>query len=84
MVEKEFVGEVRQYFSKIGVGIIELEKELSVGDSISIEGFKTNFQQKVDSMQIEHKNVDNAKSGEFIGLKVNEVVRENDKVYKVI
>ncbi len=84
MVEKEFVGKVRQYFSKIGVGIIELEKELSVGDSISIEGFKTNFQQKVDSMQIEHKNVDNAKSGEFIGLKVNEVVRENDKVYKVI
>jgi putative protease len=83
MEEKKLVGKVRHYFSKIGVGIIELEKELSVGNTISIEGSKTNFQQKVDSMQIEHESVNSAKSGESIGLKVKDVVRENDKVYRL-
>ena len=33
-------------------------------------------------MQIEHQNVQKAESGQSIGLKVNQRVRETDVVYK--
>ncbi|MCD6248618.1 MAG: translation elongation factor-like protein [Hadesarchaea archaeon] len=83
-VEKKEVGRVTHYFTKIGVAVVELSDELKVGDKISIEGATTNFQQTVDSMQIEHKNIEVAKAGESIGLKVKDRVRENDKVYKLV
>jgi len=83
MVEKKLVGTVEHYFSKINVAAINLTDELKVGDSISIEGTTTNFQQKVSSMQIEHNNVETAKPGDSIGLKVEDRVREGDKVYKL-
>ena len=81
--EKKLVGKITHYFTKIGVAVIELTDKLSVGDMISVEGPNTNFQQKVDSMQIEHKNINTAKKGDSIGLKVIDRVRETDSVYKV-
>jgi putative protease len=53
-----------------------------VGDTIAIKGPNTDFEQVVDSMQIEHKNVQRAEKGQSIGLKVAERVRETDIVYK--
>ena len=82
--EKKLVGIVRHYYTKISVAVVDLMDELAIGDEISIEGATTNFRQKVTSMQIEHKNVEKAKAGDSIGLKVDERVRENDKVYKII
>lgn len=81
--EKKSVGKVAHYFTKIGVGVIELSDELKVGDRISIEGATTNVQQTVQSMQIEHEDVETAKAGDAIGLKVNQRVREGDLVYKL-
>lgn len=82
-VEKKLIGKVAHYFTKIGVGVIELSDELEVGDRISIEGMTTNLQQTVDSMQIEHENVKSAGSGQSIGMKVEQRVREGDLVYKL-
>jgi len=81
--EKKLVGRVTHYFQKIGVAVVELTDELRVGDVISIEGTTTNFQQVVESMQIEHKNIEVAKPGDTIGLKVKERVREKDLVFKL-
>lgn len=81
--EKKLVGRVTHYFTNIGVAVIELEDTLKVGDEISIEGATTNFTQRVDSMQIEHENVKEAKKGDSVGLKVNDRVREGDQVFKV-
>jgi len=77
------VGKVTHYFTKIGVGVIELAGAIKVKDKIRIKGATTDFEQNIDSMQIEHNNVEKAKKGESIGLKVAESVRENDKVYKI-
>ena len=82
--EKKLVGKVTHYYGKIGVAVVELEDELKLGDEISIEGRTTNFRQKVESMQIEHKPIEVARAGDSIGLKVIEKVREGDKVYKII
>jgi putative protease len=83
MEEKKLIGKVTHYFTKIGVGVIELSDELKVGDRISIEGTTTNLQQTVDSMQIEHENVQSAGPGQSIGLKVGQRVRQGDLVYKL-
>ncbi len=78
------VGKVKDYFAKIGVAGIELTGLLSVGDTIHIKGHTTDFSQKVESMQIEHDNVEEAKAGDSIGIKVDDRVRSNDTVYKVV
>lgn len=81
--ELQEVGKITHFFSKINVAVVDLTATLSVGNRIRIQGPTTNFEQTVDSMQIEHENVKTAKKGQSIGLKVNERVREKDTVYKV-
>lgn len=83
MEEKE-VGKIIHYFGKISVGIIELTDTLRVGDTIHIKGTHDDFTQKVDSIQIEHKQIQEARAGEDIGIKVKDIVHEHDKVYKVL
>jgi len=85
LTEKELVeiGKVTHFFTKISVAIVELTDTLSVGDTILIKGPTTSVEQKVDSMQIEHENVQKATRGQSIGLKVDDRVREHDVVYRV-
>ena len=78
------VGHITHFFTKISVAVIELKAPLAVGDRIVIKGPTTDFEQVVDSMQIEHKNVQRAEAGQSIGLKVVQRVREKDMVYKKI
>jgi putative protease len=82
MAEKE-IGKVTHYFSKIHVAGIELSDELAVGDTILIKGATTYFQQKVESMQLEHENIEKGGSGQLIGVSVQEKARSGDKVYKM-
>ena len=84
-MEERKIGAITHYYGHLGVGIIKIEEEgLKVGDSIHFKGHTTDFQQAVESIQIEHKNVQEAKPGDIIGIKVDEHVREHDEVYKVI
>ncbi len=76
------VGHITHFFSKIGVGIVELTLPLAVGDRILIKGPLTDFEQTVDSMQMEHKAVERAKGGDSVGLKLVQAAKERDTVYK--
>jgi hypothetical protein len=76
------VGKVSHYFSRIGVAIVELKAPVSVGDQILVKGPTSDFEQVIESMQIEHVNVSTAKKGDSIGLKVNKLVKPNDLLYK--
>ena len=78
------IGQITHFFSKINVAVIELKAPLNVGDTIVIKGPNTDFEQTVDSMQIEHKDVQHAEKGQSIGLKVADRVRETDTVYKKV
>jgi len=82
--EKKLVGKILHYYTKIGVAVVDLTGELSVGDRIIVEGASTNIQQTIDSMQIEHASVKSAKAGESIGLKVAGRVKPGDSVYKIV
>lgn len=77
-------GKVEKYFGKIGVAAIRITAgELKTGDTIKIKGHTTDFEQTVDSMQVEHATVEKAVVGDEVGIKVKEKVHENDTVYLV-
>ena len=76
------VGHVLHFFSKINVAVLELIAPLAVGDHILIKGPSTDFEQVVESMQIEHKNIQKAEAGQSVGLKTAQRARERDVVYK--
>ncbi len=79
------IGKVTHYYTKIGVAAIKiLNDELKIGDEIHIKGHTTDFNQKIESMQKEHKEIEVALPGDEIGIKVNEHAREGDIVYKVV
>ena len=77
------VGEVFQYFSKPQVAAVKITTGiLRVGDTIHLLGNTTDFKQTVESMQVEHEAIGEAKAGDQVGIKVNERVRPHDQVYK--
>jgi putative protease len=82
--DMEEIGRVEKYFGKIGVAAIKITAgELKVGDRIKIKGHSTDFDQAIDSMQVEHASVQKVSVGDDVGIKVKEKVHENDKVYIV-
>ena len=76
------IGHVTHFFAKISVAVVELKAPLAVSDLILIKGPTTDLEQVVESMQIEHENIERAEAGQSIGLKVVQRVREKDVVYK--
>lgn len=84
MAEKEKVGVVFTYFKKPMVAGIRITKgSLKVGDNVLIQGYTTNVEQTIDSMQIERDAIEVAEEGQEIGIKVKDRVRPHDIVYKV-
>ena len=84
-MSEEKIGEITHYFGKINVAAVNITAgELKVGDTIHIKGHTTDFEQQVESMQVEHDSVEVAKPGDDIGMKVKESARDGDVVYKVI
>ena len=82
--EEKPIGKITHFFSNIDVAVINLSGSLKEGDEIRIMGGEnTDFNQTVDSMQVDHKEVKSAKKGDEVGLKVKEKVHEGYKVYKV-
>ncbi|MDQ7792810.1 MAG: hypothetical protein RDU89_00155 [bacterium] len=81
-MERE-VGRVVHFFDRIAVAVVELTQGLERGDQVAFRGPRTDFQQQVDSMQIDHQEVARGKKGEQIALKVRERARKGDRVYRV-
>jgi len=81
--KKIYLGKVLNYFKKVKVAEILLEtNKLKLNDEIMFQGNKTGVtQQKVNSMEIKNKKITKAKRGQRVGIKMDEIVRENDKVF---
>jgi len=83
--KKKYVGKVTNYFSKLGVAEIKLEAhELNVGDKFYIQGETTGvYEGEIEEMRLDLEPVNRVKKGELFSIKTNEVVRRNDKLYKI-
>ncbi len=82
MAEKE-VGKVMDFFARPVVAGIDMTGTLKIGDKIHIKGHTTDIEIEVASMQIDNVDVDKAKKGDSVGIKVPDRVRVGDTVYKV-
>ncbi len=80
---EEVIGNVSDFFAHPVVAGIELTGTLKVGDTIHIKGHTSDMEFTVNSMQIDNANVNEAKAGDSVGIKVGERVRRGDIVYKV-
>ncbi len=84
--KKVYVGEIVKFYPRISVAEVKIvDNPIKVGDTIHIIGKKTGVvRQKVESMQIDGKNIQETKRGDMIGLKTVERVRPGDKVYLIV
>ena len=81
---EELIGTVMDFFARPVVAGIDLTGTLKAGDRIHIAGHTTDIELTVESMQINNVNVNDAKAGDSVGIKVSDRVRRGDKVYKVV
>ncbi|MEK7652794.1 MAG: hypothetical protein AAB334_02520 [Patescibacteria group bacterium] len=81
-MEKE-IGVITHWFDKINVAVIKLNGSLKKGDKIKIMKGDIEFEETIDSMQIDHKNVDSAKKGDDVAIKLSEKTKEGALVYLV-
>lgn len=82
MLEK--IGKVTHYFPHVNAAAVKILKGgLKVGDSIYLKGHTTDFKEKVQSIQLDHAPISEAKKGQEIGLMVKLRVRIGDGVYRV-
>jgi putative protease len=78
------VGKITHFYNHINVAVLDLTGELKVGDIIHILGHITDFEQRVASLEIEHKKVQSVSAGMDVALQVEEPVRNGDCVFRVV
>ncbi len=79
-MEKE-IGTITHWFDKIGVAVIKLKAPLAKGDRIKVRHGDEEFEDTVESMQIDHKEVEKAKKGDEAAIKLSKKAREHSVVY---
>ncbi len=82
-MEEQLIGKVSDFFARPVVAAFELTADLKVGDKIHVKGHTTDLEMIVGSIQINNVNVQQAKAGDSVGIKVSDRVRKGDSVYKV-
>ncbi len=80
---EDIVGKVSDFFAHPVVAGVELTGPLKVGERIRIKGHTTDLELVVDSMQINNVNVEQAKAGDSVGIKVTDRIRAGDTVYRI-
>ena len=79
--KRKQVGIVTNFYAKAMVAEVKLIERLSKNDKLLFQGENTFFEQIASSMQINHKDVSKVAKGRFVGIKVAERVRKNDRVF---
>lgn len=77
------VGSVTHYYDKLGVAIVKPTKKIKVGDTLRFGGEELGFNQTVESMQLDHTAVTEARPDKEVGIKVDQKAGEGTPVYSV-
>ena len=80
----EEIGRVSSFFAHPSVAVIDLTAPLKLGETVYIKGHTTDFQQAVESMQVDRAPVQQVQAGASVGLKVTGRCRKHDVVYKLV
>jgi hypothetical protein len=78
------VGKVTHYFDRIGVAVVDLSGDLTTGDRICVLGRRTEFEQLVSSMEIDHQQISMGRPGMEIAIQLIEPVHPGDILFKLV
>ncbi len=81
-MDKE-IGKVIHYFDKAMVAVVRLTDSLKVGETVKFVHGENEFNQTIDSMEVEHKKIQSAGQGDEVAVKVEQRAKEGTKVFKV-
>ncbi|PIU99422.1 MAG: hypothetical protein COY22_02305 [Candidatus Tagabacteria bacterium CG_4_10_14_0_2_um_filter_40_13] len=81
-MEKE-IGTVTHFYDKIGVMVVKLTDKVAVGDAIKIKRGDEEIEETIESMQVEHENIEKAKKGDEIAIKISGKTKEGAVVYRM-
>ncbi|MBI3320148.1 MAG: translation elongation factor-like protein [Candidatus Omnitrophica bacterium] len=81
--QMEAMGKISAFFAHPSAAIVDLTAPLRLGERIYVKGHTTEFQQVVDSMQLDHQPMQEAAVGQSIAVKMQERCRKGDVVYKL-
>jgi len=81
-MEKE-IGTVTHFYDKIGVMVVKLTDKIAVGDAIKIKRGDEEIEETIESMQVEHENIEKAKKGDEIAIKISGKTKEGAVVYRM-
>ncbi len=80
---EKLIGKVTHYFDRAMVMVVKLEDKIAVGDKIKIKKGEEEFEETVESMQIEHEGIQKAKAGDEVAIKISQATKEGAEVYKI-
>lgn len=78
---KDLVGKVTHFYDKLSVAVIKLDKALKVGDRVEFVHGENSFEQTIESMQLEHEQIESAKKGQEVAIKVDKVAKSGTLIY---
>ncbi len=81
MADEKPLGKVVHYYDKIGVAIVKLDSPLKAGDKVKFKRGDEEFEQVIESIQVEHQNIEKGKKGDEVGVKVEQPAKEGTLVY---
>ncbi|MCK4534389.1 MAG: hypothetical protein KAT81_02590 [Syntrophobacterales bacterium] len=82
---EEKIGEVMKFFAKPSVAAVKITSgELLAGDTVKFIGHTTDFEDRIDSMEIDNKQIEKATAGDYIGIKVSDRVRPGDEMFRIV
>ena len=84
--KKIYVGKCTNFFQKLGVAEFLLEAQyLEVDNEILITGETTGaYEDTVKEMRVKLEPVDKVEKGTYFSMKTNELIRRNDKLFKIV
>ena len=82
MADQE-IGKVIHYFDKAMVAVIRLSGELKQGEVIKVSRGESDFEMKVESMQVDHQPITEGKTGDEVAIKVASPTKEGAVVSKI-
>ncbi len=81
MASKDLLGKVTHYYDRLGVAVIKLDKPLKTGNKLKFVHGQDEFYQSVESMQLEHEQIESGKKGQEVAVKVDKNVKSGTLVY---
>lgn len=80
--EKE-LGKVSHWYDKINVAVVKLTGPLKKGDNVKFKRGEEEFEEKIESLQIDHVDVSAGKKGDEVAMKLSHKAKEGSVMCKV-